>query len=114
MSDDLKPGIYVAICTGDDETGAWLWAYVDGRKMPDLAFPFIGEVINGFWQFKYDWSSRLLEVVKTKQIILGPRLAGIGRVPKSWGDLNDYNAIINEYLRTGRYLDVETFAHDRH
>lgn len=114
MSEELKPGIYVALCSGDDETGSWLWAYVDGRKMPDLAHPFYGEVINGCWQFKYDKSSRLMEVVATKQIFLGIRLAGIGQVPVSWGNLNQYNRIINDYLRSGAYHHLETFAHDWH
>lgn len=111
MSEELKPGIYVALCSGDDETGSWLWAYVDGRKMPDLNHPFYGEVINGFWQFRYDRSSRLLEVIKTKQIFLGIRLAGIGQVPKSW-DTNDYNHIIETYLRSGAYRHLEHFLHD--
>lgn len=107
---------YAAFCYGDDSTGTWLWAEI-GKKV-DTKKPFYADIENGAWQLKYDPVSRAGMVVATKQIITGLRLAGIGKVPKSWFEAVSegnwgYNHIIEKFLRTGEYQDVEYFVHDR-
>lgn len=114
MAEDEKSSMsYAAFCYGDDRTGNWLWC--DVSKKVDTKKPFYANVINGAWQLKYDPVSRIGTVVETKQIILGLRLAGIGKVPKEWvSEFNgDWNHIIDEFLRTGEYQSVEYFVHDR-
>lgn len=107
---------YAAFCYGDDDNGTWLWCDVDTKI--DTKKPFYADVINDQWQLKYDPVSRVMTVVATKQVVMGVRLAGIGKVPKAWfegvsASNWSYNHIIEKYLRTGEYQTVEYFVHDR-
>lgn len=113
MSDEQKSlRHYAALCSGDDDNGTWLWCMID--RTIDAIRPFYAVVENGDWELKYDPASRLMTVTATKQIVTGMRLAGIGNVPKHWIEDEDYNGIINKFLRTGEYQTVEYFVHDRY
>ena len=118
MSEEEKTeGCYAALCCGDDDTGSWLWCHVSSKL--DTKKPFYANVENGAWQLRYDPVSRLMTVVETKQVVMGVRLAGIGRVPMAWFEGTSWsntpsNQIIEKYLRTGEYQTVEYFVHDRY
>lgn len=106
--------VYAALCHGNDVEGTWLWCDT-GMRVANTSKPFYADVINGGYQIKFDPKSRTMMVTATKQIVLGLRLAGLGHVPKAWleSTAGDYNGIIEKFLRTGEYLTVEYFSHDR-
>lgn len=112
--EEKSSSVYAALCYGTDKEGTWLWCDT-GMRNADTSKPFYADVINGGYQVKYDPKSRTGIVTATKQIVLGLRLAGLGHVPKAWFEVTkgDYNDIIEKFLRTGEYLAVEYFAHDR-
>lgn len=114
MSEEEKKSLqhYAALCQGADGTGTWLWAVID--RTINASHPFYGRTLNGEWEFKYDPAARLMTVSATKQIVTGMRLAGIGRVPRHWIEDEDYNGIIEKFLRTSEYQNVEYFVHDRY
>jgi hypothetical protein len=116
MVDEVEKSrdVYAAFCSGDDERGSWLWCNL-GAKMPDIKQTFYAHVNNGSYEVTWNDSARMLVVTATKQVHMGCRMAGIGKIPAEWliETHGDYNDIINWYLRSGEYQAVEYFVHDR-
>lgn len=109
MSEEMSSQTYAALCLGDDRTGTWLWGTISKNARPNQTFYV--DVINGFWQMKFDGVSRLATVCDTKQVVTGLRLAGFGKVPKSLMEDTggNYNEIIAKFLRTGEYRRTEFY-----